>query len=81
MKYEMLLIGILVVCASISVGLIYSLWATHGRDNKLKLVFWTLVLCLPIIGWIFYGGMYTPPEVQESGSQARESDGIGAAPH
>jgi len=33
----------------------------HRRDSLLKRLLWTLILCVPFFGWLFYGGCYTPP--------------------
>jgi hypothetical protein len=52
------------ICGLISALLIVNLWRTHPTDPLLKRVFWTLVLCIPCIGWIFYGGMYQVPSIQ-----------------
>ena len=42
--------------------LIVSLWRHHSNDSIIKKAFWSLVLIVPIIGWVFYGGFYAPPE-------------------
>ena len=52
----------LVAWTVVSLGLIGSLWTKHRRDRMAKKLFWTVVLCVPVVGWIFYGGMYKPPE-------------------
>jgi len=30
----------------------------------LKRFLWSLVFLVPVIGWVFYGGLYRPPPVQ-----------------
>ena len=45
-----------------SLALIGSLRINHRHDRIVKKVFWTVVLCVPVVGWIFYGGMYRPPD-------------------
>jgi len=37
-----------------------NLWYTHRRDSMVKKLLWSLVLCVPFVGWIFYGAFYTP---------------------
>ena len=54
----------------ISVALIVSLWVRHRHDHLLKRLGWSLVLLVPVIGWVFYGGLYRPPPVQPKDMQA-----------
>jgi len=49
------------VCGGISLVIIISMWMNHKHDWVIKKLFWTLILCLPVIGWILYGGLYDPP--------------------
>jgi hypothetical protein len=42
--------------------LIVSLWVNHRNDGVMKKVLWTAIICVPVVGWVFYGGMYKPPE-------------------
>ena len=58
--------------------LVVHLWAKHATDTLLSKVFWTLILLLPMIGWVFYWIFYAPPPVQGGADRAQEeSNGLG----
>jgi len=60
--------------ALVSVSLIVSLWIRHRRDSLLKRCLWSCVLFVPLIGWVFYGGLYQPPSVQPDDMRAKQTD-------
>ena len=60
----------------ISVALIVSLWVRYRHDHVLKRLGWSLVLLVPVIGWVFYGGLYRPPPVQPKDMRAQETPGL-----
>jgi hypothetical protein len=60
----------------ISATLILSLWVRHRRDTVLKRLGWSLVLLVPVIGWVFYGGLYRPPPIEPKDLQAQETTGL-----
>ena len=62
--------------ALVSASLILCLWIRHRRDSLFKRCLWSLVLLVPVIGWIFYGGLYQPPSVQPEDMRAKETPGI-----
>ena len=64
------------VAGLISAALILSLWLRHRRDHLLKRLGWSLVLLVPVIGWVLYGGLYRPPPVQRDDLRARETLGL-----
>ena len=43
---------------TVSVTLIIILWRSHPNDSIPKKVLWTIILVIPLAGWLFYGGMY-----------------------
>ncbi len=51
---------ILWVCFYVSVCLILRMWLREKKERFGKKVFWSLVLLLPVIGWVFYGAFYRP---------------------
>ena len=57
----------------ISVALILALWVRHRRDTVLKRLGWSLVLLVPVIGGVVYGGLYRPPPVQPKDIRAQET--------
>ena len=60
----------------ISAALILSLWVCYRRDTILKRLGWSLVLLVPVIGWVLYGGLYRPPPVQPKDMRAQETPGL-----
>ena len=64
------------VSGLISAALILFLWVRHRRDTVLKRLFWSLVLLVPVIGWVFYGGLYRPPPIQPKDMRAQETPGL-----
>jgi len=55
-------IAALAVWAAISVFLIMHLWLKHRQESRRKKLLWSLILLMPVVGWVFYGGFYNPPE-------------------
>jgi hypothetical protein len=49
----------LAICLGISATLVLHLWYARRHDSVLKKCFWSLVLFVPVLGWVFYGGCYT----------------------
>jgi len=64
------------VSGMISAALILSLWVRSRHDHLLKRLGWSLVLLVPVIGWVFYGGLYRPPPVQPKDLRAQETTGL-----
>ena len=58
---------------TISIMLIINLWQKHPKDSAAKKLFWTFVLVIPIIGWIFYGGMYESPAKNQPDDKTQAS--------
>jgi len=44
----------------VSAILLKNLWF-RKNESLLKKIIWTPIILFPVIGWIFYGGFYTPP--------------------
>jgi len=51
---------ILWICLYVSTCLILRMWLRGKRERFSKKLFWSLVLLIPFIGWIFYGAFYQP---------------------
>jgi hypothetical protein len=62
--------------ALISGLLIARVWIVHAGDPALKKVRWSVLLCVPLFGWIFYGAFYTP--LAENTVKAPRTPGAGA---
>jgi len=50
-----------IVSVTVSGALILHLWTVHRTDSLLRRLFWSLVLLIPLYGWVFYGGFYRAP--------------------
>lgn len=56
------LILIVLGCVSVSVSalLLTNLWRSPN-ESLFKKTLWSPILLIPVFGWIFYGGFYSPP--------------------
>ncbi len=59
------LIVIAVISESIAVWCAVNLWRCHA--SLMRKLFWTLILLVPVVGPVFYGGMFELPAVQSEG--------------
>jgi hypothetical protein len=50
----------LAFCVWTSLWLIVRLWVVHRGDSLVKRLVWSLVLGVPLFGWVAYGAFYTP---------------------
>jgi hypothetical protein len=48
------------LCLIFSAYLIARLWRMHTHDRFSRKLLWSLILLVPVIGWVFYGAWYTP---------------------
>jgi hypothetical protein len=46
--------------------LMLHLWKTHPLDSSRKKVLWSIVLVIPVIGWMLYGQFYGESKNQEN---------------
>ena len=51
---------VIVLCGWTSAWLIVRLWMNHRLDSVLKRLAWSLVLLVPVFGWVAYGAFYVP---------------------
>jgi len=58
----------------ISLSMIIRMWLKYPADPVLKKLFWSIILCIPFFGWLFYGGCYYPPSA--TSTPIRPSSGI-----
>jgi|ERR1039458_1152187 hypothetical protein len=47
--------------------LMLHVWRAHPLDNFLKKLVWTIVLVVPLVGWLLYGQFYGESRNQEVG--------------
>ena len=65
-------IGVIVVgfFVFISLCLITRLWCLRHRTSIFTRLVWSLILLVPIFGWLFYAAFYRPPERQDHGGHS-----------
>jgi hypothetical protein len=54
-----------------------NIWKTGAQRSILGKLGWTLVVCVPLGGWVLYGGLGTVPRSHRSIPKHWESDGMG----
>ena len=73
--------AILVGLAGISLVFILHLWIAHRRASLVKKFTWSLILCLPLLGWLFYLALFTPPGYSDSPLNVTGDAGAGPGDH
>ena len=58
--------GLIAAWAWISLTLIARLWVLHPECSSAKRISWSLILLVPLFGWIFYAGFFKAPPVTDS---------------
>jgi hypothetical protein len=48
--------------AFVSLCIIARLWVLHPRDRLISKLVWSLVLLIPLFGWLFFAAFYRSPE-------------------
>jgi hypothetical protein len=72
-QHPILLIVIVGVCIWITLSLIVRMWFIHRRVALATKLFWSVVLLIPLFGWIFYAAVFRPPTVSESRAPTEHS--------
>ncbi|HEY5894687.1 MAG TPA: hypothetical protein VIT91_15810 [Chthoniobacterales bacterium] len=49
------------LCLWISLSLIARMWVVHRKTPFLTKLLWSFVLLVPVLGWLFYGGLFRVP--------------------
>ncbi len=57
--------------------LLVRIWTVHRDRSLLAKIGWSLVVCVPLVGWVLYGGLAATPLPHRSRPQHWESDGLG----
>jgi hypothetical protein len=50
------------ICAVVSLCLIARLWFLHRRARAISKIVWSIVLLIPVLGWLCFAAFYRPPE-------------------
>ena len=59
-------------CLYVSVCLILRMWLKYRTDKVIKKLLWSVVLLMPLAGWVFYAGLYHNP-YSSDGAESLES--------
>jgi hypothetical protein len=71
------------ICAFVSLSLITRLWVLHRRARTMSKIVWSVVLLLPVFGWLFFAAFYRAPAslswtgTEEYGYTSGGTDGHG----
>lgn len=49
-----------IACGCVSLALLRHLWVKQP-GSATKKILWSIIVCIPFAGWVFYGGFYNPP--------------------
>jgi hypothetical protein len=55
-------IALLALWAFVSLCMVARVWVLHRRERVLTKLVWSLILLLPLLGWLFFAAFYRPPE-------------------
>jgi hypothetical protein len=78
--HPILLAVVVAAWAWVSLSLIIRMWLLHRRSHILKKLFWSFVLLVPLLGWLFYGAFFQPPSVSENPAPTEHSRDAICAP-
>jgi|GEM_PF-3675112 len=53
------------VCFWVSGYLMLRIWIVHRTASTLKKWVWSLVVLIPLFGWLAYGGLFVVPDVHD----------------
>ena len=60
-SYPILLIVLCALWAWVSITLVIRLWLAHRTPSFTKKFLWSLMLLVPVFGWMFYGAFFQVP--------------------
>ena len=59
---------VIVLCALwawVSITLVIRLWLAHRRAGFVKKLLWSLMLLVPVFGWMCYGAFFQAPKSED----------------
>jgi len=66
-------IALAAFCLWVSVCLILRMWLIHRRASFLKKLLWSVMLFVPLFGWLFYAGCFQVPGYTNNNSASWSS--------
>src|SRR5712672_1345310 len=61
-----LAVALFIVCEGFSLCLIARLWVARRKLSVIQKLAWSVVLLVPIVGWLFFAAFRQPPERDEN---------------
>ena len=78
-NHPVLLIVLCAVWAWVSITLVIRLWLVHRSASFLKKFLWSLMLLVPVFGWMLYGGSFQTPQSRNPSEYESYGSGDGTA--
>ena len=57
---------LLIVCESVGLCLVTRFWVMRRKLGVLHKLAWSVVLLVPVVGWLFFAAFRQPPERDEN---------------
>ena len=73
-------VSLIALAELVSVACLVALWRTRASRWRRKLM-WSAVVLVPVMGPLFYGGLFDVPSRQPEHLQAPRTSGDDAGPH
>jgi len=67
-------IALAAFCLWVSVSLMIRIWVLYHRASFVKKLIWSIVLLVPLFGWLFYAGCFQIPG--NNSTLLRPTDGV-----
>lgn len=74
-NHPFLLIVLCAIWAWVSTTLVIRLWLVHRAASFTKKLLWSLMLLVPVFGWMCYAALFQSPDYHNT--EAVETSGIG----
>ncbi len=65
-QHRIVALCVVAFCLWVSSCLILRMWFIHRRGAFRKKLIWSVILLLPLLGWLFYGAFFTMPDVSDT---------------
>jgi hypothetical protein len=64
-QHRIVAIVVIAVWLWISLSLIARMWLLHRQRAFVSKLAWTIILLVPLVGWVMYGAFFNPPSVSD----------------
>jgi hypothetical protein len=73
LQHPTVAIVLLAISLWVSFSLIARLWLIHRQRSVIAKLLWSIVLLVPLFGWIAYGAFFAPPPVSSNRAPTEHS--------